>query len=465
MPKTSVDIGRDPVRKGFVHYLLPAITGMVIKSVYVIADVMFIGHSMGPDGLAASNIIIPYFALMFGFATMVGVGGAALMGIRFGEGRFEEGRDIFRQSIMLIALMASAMTIITLTWLEDIVRLFGANDVLLPLAMEYVATLTLFSPPYAIGWVLSNFVRNDGNPRLVMFAMVFSALSNIFLDWLFLFVFKWGMFGAALATGIAQMITLLILLLHFRTERCRLAMKVVMPDLSMSMRILSNGLPSFFMEISTGLLILVSNWVLLKLGGSLYLSVYSVALNCMWFVVLMIYGVGQAMQPLVSFNHGAGHSDRILETIGLGTGLVMTLCGVSMAISLFFSEAIVGAFVSNPSEEMLNLGSYVLKLYGIALVPMGLNIVVMGIYQAIARANISSLLSLFRALVLPLLGLFLLPWALFDKAVWGNVLLAELLTAIVSLMLLDKYRNRLRERVAASEKVTVGMGQTARDAA
>ena len=141
MPKTSIDLGRDPVRKGFIHYLLPAITGMVIKSVYVIADVMFIGHSMGPDGLAATNIVIPYFALMFAFATMVGIGGAALMGIRFGEGKYEAGQEIFRQAIMLITLIMVMMTAGTLIWLEEIIRLFGANDVLLPLSMEYVGTL------------------------------------------------------------------------------------------------------------------------------------------------------------------------------------------------------------------------------------------------------------------------------------------------------------------------------------
>ena len=451
MPKTSVDLGKDPVRQGFVHYLLPAITGMVIKSIYVIADVMFIGHSMGPDGLAATNIVIPYFALMFAFATMVGIGGAALMGIRFGEGKFDAGQEIFRQAIVLITIIMVMMTTGTLIWLEDIIRLFGANDVLLPLSMEYVGTLTLFSTPYAIGWVLSNFVRNDGNPRLVMNAMIISALSNIFLDWFFLFIMKWGMFGAALATGIAQLLTLLILLLHFRSPKCRLVMKLVVPNISLTKRILLNGLPTFFMEISTGLLILVSNWVLLRLGGSLYLSVYSVALNCMWFVVLMNYGVGQAVQPLVSFNHGAGFSDRILETIRLGVGLVMTLCGTAMLITLFFSREIVGAFVANPSPEMLDLGSFVLKLYGIALLPMGFNIIVTTVYQAIARSNVSSFLSLFRALVFPMAGLFALPWVISGEAVWGNVLLAEILTAMASLLLIDKYRTILRERIANAE--------------
>ena len=447
MPKTSVDIGRDPVRKGFIHYLLPAITGMVIKSIYVIADVMFIGHSIGPDGLAATNIVIPYFALMFAFATMVGIGGAALMGICFGEGKYEAGQEIFRQAITLITIIMVLMTVGTLIWLEEIIRLFGANDVLLPLSMEYVGTLTLFATPYAVGWVLSNFVRNDGNPRLVMNAMVISALSNIILDWFFLFIMQWGMFGAALATGIAQTMTLLILSLHFRSPKCKLVMKAVMPNLRLIQKILVNGLPTFFMEISTGLLILVSNWVLLKLGGSLYLSVYSVALNCMWFVVLMNYGVGQAVQPLVSFNHGAGYSDRILETIKLGLGLVLILCGTAMVISLLFSREIVGAFVSKPSAEMLNLGSFVLKLYGVALVPMGFNIIITTVYQAIARASVSSYLSLLRALVFPLAGLFILPWAIGGEAVWSNVLIAEVLTAIASLALFIQYRNLLRQRI------------------
>ena len=161
---TSINLGKDSVRRCFTHFLMPAITGMMIKSLYVIADTMFIGHSMGEKGLAAVNIAIPYFAFMFAISMMVGVGGSAMMGIRFGEGRTEEGQNIFRQALTFITLVMVLMTAATLYWQDEVVIMFGAQGELIPMSRDYVSTLSLFATPYAMGWVLSNFIRNDGNP-------------------------------------------------------------------------------------------------------------------------------------------------------------------------------------------------------------------------------------------------------------------------------------------------------------
>ena len=454
MTKTSdsatntVDLGKDPVRTCFTHFLLPSMAGMVIKSLYVIADTMFIGHALGETGLAAINIVIPYFAFMFAMGMMIGVGGSALMGIRFGEGKIAEGQAIFRQSLTLVTIVIAAMSAATLIWQHDIVQLFGAKDELIPLSQEYVATLTLFSTPYAIGWVLSNFVRpNDGNPNLVMKAMVFSALTNIVLDWVFMIVLKWGMFGGALATGIAQLSMTAILLWHFRSPACRLVLRFTRLSLTHVKAIFSNGMPTFIMESSVGVLILTSNWVLLKLGGNLYLSVYGVALNCMWLAVLLTYGVCQAAQPLVSFNHGANKPERILESLNIATGLVIILCVITGGLAIIFPGEIMAAFVSNPSTEMIELGKWVMVLYGMAVIPMALNIVVTGVYQAIARARISSAMSMARGFILPVAGLFVLPGLMSENAVWSNMLVAEALTVLVSLYLLISYRRTLLQQI------------------
>ena len=443
----TVDLGKDPVRTCFTHFLLPSMAGMVIKSLYVIADTMFIGHALGEQGLAAMNIVIPYFAFMFAMGMMIGVGGSALMGIRFGEGKIAEGQAIFRQSLTLVTIVIAAMSAATLIWQHDIVQIFGAKGELIALSQEYVATLTLFSTPYAIGWVLSNFVRNDGNPKLVMKAMVISALINIVLDWLFMMVLGWGMFGGALATGIAQLSMTAILLWHFRSPACRLVLRFARLNMAHVKAILSNGMPTLVMESSVGVLILVSNWVLLKLGGNLYLSVYSVALNCMWLVVLLTYGVSQAVQPLVSFNHGAKKPERILESLNIATGLVMILCTLAGGLAIVFPGEIMAAFVSNPSAEMIKLGEWVMVLYGIAVIPMALNIVVIGVYQSIARARISSAMSMARGLVLPVAGLLVLPSLISESSVWSNMLVAEVLTVLASLYMLTSYRRTLVRQI------------------
>ncbi|CAM3684846.1 MATE family efflux transporter [Parendozoicomonas haliclonae] len=443
----TLNLGQDPVRKCFRHFLMPAITGMVIKSLYIVADIMFIGHSMGEDGLAAINLVLPYFSFMFAVAMMVGVGGAALMSIRFGEGREEEGKALFQQALTFITLVMVTLTAVTMIWIDEIVAAFGATGNLAPMAKDYVLSLTWFATPYAVGWVLSNFIRNDGNPKLVMNAMIASATLNVFLDWLFMMVFQWGMFGAGLATGLAQLALAGVQLLHFRNKSSRLKLRFAMPDFNAIKAILTTGLATLFMEGSVGIVIMVSNWILLSLGGALYLSVYTVALNCMWLLGLLVYGICQAVQPLVSFNHGANLHQRILDTLNLGMTLVVIVCGSFSVIAVLFPGQVVAAFVSNPSPEMVELGRWAMRLYGLAAIPTGINILMMTIYQSTARSKVSSTISLLRSLILPVAGLLLLPKLVDPSYVWANVLIADLLILQSSLFLLRKYRSLLRKEI------------------
>ena len=459
MPNTALNLnlGLDPVRKCFRHFLMPAITGMVIKSLYIVADIMFIGHSMGEDGLAAINLVLPYFSFMFAMAMMVGVGGSSLMSIRFGEGKTEEGRALFRQAFTFITVVMVSLTVATLIWLDEIVMLFGARDHLIPMAKDYVASLTYFATPYAVGWVLSNFVRNDGNPKLVMNAMIASAALNVLLDWLFMMVFDWGMFGAGLATGLAQLAMSGVLLLHFRrknrrSKKCQLTLGFAKPDLAAIKAILGNGLPTLFMEASVGIVIMVSNWILLSLGGSLYLSVYTVALNCMWLLGLLVYGVCQAVQPLVSFNHGARHHHRILETLNLGLMIITLICGLFSGVAMLFPGEMVAAFVAEPSPEMIELGSRAMRFYGMAAIPMGINVLMMTIYQATARSKASSVISLLRSLVLPIAGLLVLPLLAGEGFVWANILIADLIIMKSTLFLMKKYRSALKQEMTMNQQ-------------
>lgn len=444
MSSTAVDLRRDPVSRCFKHYLMPAITGMVIKSVYVLADVAFIGQSVGSKGLAAINIAIPYFTFMFAVAMCIGVGGSALMAIRFGEKCHKEGLDMFRQAVSLTVLLMLLMTVFTLLNLTSIARLFGANDELLPHVMDYLGILTLFATPYGFGWAVSSFVRNDGNPRLVMFAMVASALTNIVLDWLFMFPLGMGMKGAALATGFAQLTMSGILLLHFRRPNRQLKLDFAMPKLSIAKNIAVNGAPTFVMESAVGIVIMATNWVLLKLGGNLYISVYTIALNFTWTIIMLCYGVGQAAQPIISFNHGANLSGRIYETLKLAFGLVTFLSFSIGLMALVFAESIVGLFVSEPPQELLALGAFVLRIYALSYIPMGIGLTTVTLYQSIAKSRYSTLISLLRSLLFPLSGLFLLPMLFTEDAVWFNMLLAELAAAALSLYLLRGYLRSLK---------------------
>ena len=427
--------------------------GMIVKSVYVIADLIFIGQSEGSAGLAAINIAIPYFTFMFAVAMAIGVGGSALMAIRFGEGRKEEGLTMFQQAFSLTAIVMALFTIFTLLNLESISFLFGANEELLPLVSDYLGTLTMFAVPYGVGWAMSSFVRNDGNPKLVMMAMMGSACTNVFLDWLFLFPFGWGMKGAALATGLAQLVALGTLLLHFRRPNRELQLKLVLPEWNSVKLLFRNGVPTFVMESAVGIVIMASNWVMLELGGNLFVSVFTIAVNCTWSVILLIYGVGQAAQPIISYNHGAGFSHRVQGIIKRGFGLAtMIAFALSLAV-MVLAEPIVGLFVDQPPIELLSLGSHALRLYALAFVPLAISLMTVTLYQSVAKAAYSTLISLLRALVLPLAGLFLLPALFTTDAVWYNLIMAEMITAVISVYCLKRFWSKLCRNAAESSAI------------
>ncbi|MET4693365.1 MATE family efflux transporter [Endozoicomonas lisbonensis] len=444
MSSVAVNLGADPVPTCFRHYLLPSVMGMMIKSVYIISDLIFIGQSMGHAGLAAINIVIPYFTFMFSVAMSIGVSGSALMAIRFGEGRKQEGLIMFQQAFSLTGITMMLFTVFTLLELENISCLFGANEELLPLVKDYLGMITLFATPCGMGWAMSGFIRNDDNPGLVMLAMISSASTNVFLDWLFLFPFGWGMKGAACATGIAEVVMLGTLLLHFRRPKQSLKLKLVLPDWHISKLIFKNGVSTFVMESAVGVVIMVSNWVLLRLGGNLFVSVYTIALNCTWVVVLLVYGVGQATQPIISFNYGAGLNHRIQEIIKLGFGLAMVI-GLTLSLGMVvFAHSIVALFVDKPSAQLLALGGHVLRLYALSFVPMCISLMTATLYQSVDKPAYSTVISMLRALVLPLAGVFLLPTLFMANAVWYNFLQTEVMTALISVYFLKRFWDQLR---------------------
>ncbi|PJE77773.1 Multidrug export protein MepA [invertebrate metagenome] len=445
-----MSVRREDLRYGsvlhhFLRFLFPSITGMAIKAVYILSDTIFIGRSAGQSGLAAINIIIPYFAIMYAIAMMIGIGGASLMAIYYGQKKYAQGEVIFRQAVMATGVIMLAVTLLTLINLDSLCRLLGASEQLLPLCRDYLGILTLFSAPYALGWAISGFVRNDGDPDRVMYAMVTGALMNIVLDWLFLFYFQWGMKGAALATGLSQLIMLGILLTHFLLPQNTLHFNVQKPDFSIWLRVFRNGLPTFMMETSTGAMVFVANLVMFGLGGELFVSAYAIAINTNWLVVLLIYGITQAIQPLISFFHGSRQYGRICSALHLGAGVTVTVCGIVSAIVLLFSAPIAAVFVISPSESLIKTGSLALIMYAVVFIPMGINLVTQTLYQSVAMAKASTWISVLRSLVIPVAGMTLLPVVFGKESVWWTPLFAEGITLILSLSLLSRYMRFLHE--------------------
>ena len=437
MSQKRIDLQNDPVKETFHRYLIPAIVGMVIKSLYIIMDSIFIGRGVGPDGLGSISIAIPVFIFMTAIAIMIGVGGSTVMSIEFGKGNHGIGQRLLTQSTLLTIVLMAVLTLTRGFWLQPGIAYMGATGNIADLSYRYLDIILQYSVFYALGLMLSCFVRNDTNPRLTMYAMSFSALANIVFNYLFIFVLDWGIEGAAYGTVASYITMLALLLIHFMGGFGQLRFNLRGVGVDQVRKILTTGLPTFFIESSATATALIFNLILLA-RGDLYITAYSIVQNTSALVIFSLLGIGMACQPIISFNHGAGAFDKVRQTLTISIRYAVVTGVAAVIIVLIWSNEIAGFFtVDHP--ELIALASGSMKLYYLAYPFMGLNLIVATLFQAIGRSTSATVLSITRGFVLVVAGLSLMPVLMPENGVWLGILFAEVVTLFFSLVLLRKY--------------------------
>lgn len=443
----SINLKSDPIQKSFIQYLLPALSGMVIKSIFIMGDAWFVGQGVGPEGLGAISLTIPAFSIFSALAMMIGIGGAALMSIEFGKGNLKIGQTLFSQSMLATAIITTIAVVAALVWLDEIIALMGASGYMAQLAHDYLNIMLKFFVLYALAWVMSCFVRNDTNPKLAMYAMSAGAVTNLVLDYFFVLKFGWGMKGAAYATAIAQGVIALILLTHFWQQKGQLRFSLEGLGLDRVGQILKIGVPTFFIEITSALTILLFNYVLLSQFGEDHIIAYGLTANVGVFALFVIVGINQACQPIISFNYGASKTDRVNSTLKLGLATSIGSGFLFLSVIWFTAED-VARFYLGADSELLELSATALLFFFYATPLMGLNLVVANLFQAIAKPNQATVISLARGFVFVALGVILLPGLFPTNGIWASILFAEGATALISLVLLFAFMKRQKLTLA-----------------
>jgi putative MATE family efflux protein len=440
-----IDLKKDRIDKAFFHYLLPAISGLVVKSIFIIVDSIFIGRGVGPTGLAALAITLPFFTLFTAIAMMVGIGGAAKMSIQFGKGDFKSGQSLFFQSMAFITLVNLTLVTLTLVFLEDLLIMMGASGELLSMSVDYMSIILLFFYIFGPAWVLSCFIRNDTNPKLAMYAMMFGAVLNIVLDYLFIFEFHWGIKGGALATGISQVVIFGVLLLHFLHKKGKLKLKWQTLGFDAVPSILRSGLPIFFTESATAVTILIFNFVLLATYSDSHVAAFSIIANLGVVVIFLMVGIGQACQPIISFNYGAGLYKRVQQTFVLGLKYSIGAGLLTTVIVFVWSTEIAASFIEHDTS-LIELTSDAMLIYFIAPIFIGVNMMTATLFQSIESDKQATAISLSRGIVFVVIGIFTLPILFPVKGIWASILFAEIITFFLSTLLLFKFNSTLASK-------------------
>ena len=414
---------------------------MVIKSLFIMGDAWFVGRGVGPDGLGAIALTIPAFSIFTAIAMMVGIGGAALMSIEVGKGNSASGQTLFSQSMLSTAVLSTISVSIALYFLDDMIALMGASGYMAELTHDYLAVMLPFFVLYSLAWVMSCFVRNDTNPKLATYAMSIGAVVNLVLDYFFVLKWGWGMKGAAYGTAIAQGVIACILLSHFARKQGTLELSLKGIGLDKLPSILKIGTPTFFIEVTAAMTILLFNYVLLHQFGENHIIAYGLTANIGVFALFVMVGIAQACQPIISFNHGANQPNRIEAIFRLGLKSAIGSGLVFMVIVYLLAPQIAALYLGD-SSDLIALSATALTFFFFAVPLMGINLVSANLFQATAKPKQATLISLGRGFVFVALGIMILPKLFPEQGIWASILFAETVTAIFSLSMLRSYKKR-----------------------
>ncbi|MCG8482830.1 MAG: MATE family efflux transporter [Clostridia bacterium] len=427
------DLTNDSVVKIFIHYFIMSAAGLMVLSIHIILDGIFIGHGIGSDGLAAINIAGVVFPFLNAISFTIGFGAAAAVSVKFGEGESQKANNIFNQAFMLSIIVSLVYTVLSIIFIDQLVYLLGSNEQLFQGSKDYLFVFSLFSIFYIITIVFENAVRNDGEPKKAMISLILGAVTNTVLNYVFIFIFSWGLKGAALATGIGQIVSCVYLTSHFLFQKGQLYFQRTGFFKQDIIRIVRNGVPNGLSQLSVTLVIITGNWIVIDMLGELGVAAFGILIYINEFVILGFAGVAGALQPLVSFNFGAKKKERIQKIVQLAFYATLLIGITVIIVSIKEADIIIRLF--NNEEELVSLTSHAMKLFFLGIVFTGLNMLYSAYFQAVEKAKESAIIQVLRGFVFIFIALFTLPKIYDVDGLWISPSIAEVLTFAISIIL------------------------------
>lgn len=438
------DFLNKPVKQVFMRYLVPSVFATMVTSIYVLADTIIVGKGIGTIAVAALNIVLPLYNIFFGLGLLFGVGGSVLMSILRGEGDEKGANAYFSTSLVAMCVVLALSLAFFTAFMEKIALVFGGTPETMPYIMDYMPYIVWGMGLFFFSSYLQTFIRNDGAPRLAMYAVVSGGVANIILDYVFVYNFNMGMAGAAIATVMGSGLTVVILLTRFFTKKNNLhfSLKGVRP--SFIKNIILNGFASFLIEVASGVTIFVFNIQLLKYAGNTGVSVYSIISNTAIVVVCICKGINQAAQPLLSTNYGAGLYERTDKIRSLAVQVSIIICAVPVIMGLVVPDFFTYIFI-NPDSAILSMSAPAIRIYFVGFMMLGINMVFICYFQAILKNGYSMIICLMRGLILVVAFAYIFPLFMDVTGIWLAVPAAETITMLFGIYLIYFKKSAKRE--------------------
>lgn len=435
---TINELGTERIGKLLTQYAVPAIIAMTASSLYNMVDSIFIGHGVGPLAISGLAVTFPLMNLAAAFGSLVGVGASTLISVKLGQKDYDTAHKILGNVVVLNLLIGIVFTIVTLAFLDPILYFFGASDATLPYARDYMITILLGNVITHMYLGLNSVLRSAGHPQKAMLATIFTVVVNTILDPVFIYGFGWGIRGAAIATILAQILSLIWLfkifcnkneVLHFHRGIYRL--KRVLVE-----NIIGIGLAPFFMNVASCFIVILINKGLKLYDGDLAIGAFGIVNRISFLFVMIVMGLNQGMQPIAGYNFGAKQYHRVNQVMKLTVIAATLITTTGFLVGELMPKLAVSAFTND--ETLINISAQGLRIVVMFFPIIGFQMVTSNFFQSIGMARKAIILSLSRQVLILIPCLIILPMFWDAKGVWLSMPISDAAASIIAAIMLYK---------------------------
>ncbi|AJC86565.1 MATE family efflux transporter [Campylobacter sp. RM16704] len=422
----------------FYKCALPNMASAAFIYLYVIIDGIFVGRYLGTDALAAMNLVMPFIMISFALADMIAIGSSVQIAINLGKGKIENARRIFSFCIILIFGISCLMGILGFFLAKPLSAFMGADENIQNLSTEYMQIFAIFAPLNMLAFAMDNYLRICGKTFYSMLVNIITALSNIVLDWLFIVVFEWGLFSAALATCIGMSLGTILGFLPFISKDLVLKFRKPMIRFKILKNIIYNGSSEFFSNISSSIYTILANAILLKISGNQALAAFSIILYLSTFTFALILSMCEAMQPAISYNYGYKNTPRI-QMIFKRMFFASCLLGTFVFVVVYFyNDYIVSFFNKNNNEEFANIAQNALALFSFSFLLSWFGKLCASFFTSLDKPILSLIVSITQSLILPFMFIQILSHYFGLNGVWLASFMSETCIVLIAFIFLYK---------------------------
>jgi len=441
------------------RFSIPSIVAMLFNALYNIVDRIYVGQGVGSLGIAGITVSFPYMMLMMSFGMLVGMGSTALVSIKLGERKKDDAELTLGNTLTLMIIISLVLSVFGLIFLKPVLIISGASETILPYAMDYLHIILIGGIFMGVGFGMNNIIRAEGNPRIAMATMLIGALLNSVLDPLFIFVFGWGIKGAAIATILSQLVSAIWVFryflsgkstLHFHFKNLRLNPSVVS-------RIFLIGIAPFVLQMGATLLYVILNKSLHLYGGDTAISVMGIINSINMLILMPIFGINQGAQPIIGYNYGAQQFDRVKETLRIASLAATGVVIIGFLFIMGFPQGFIQLF-NKTDQNLISMGVKALRIFLLMLPLVGFQIVGTGYFFAVGKAKEAMFLSLIRQLLVLIPLVVILPRFFGLIGIFAAGPLSDAIAFVLTTLLLGiEFKNLDQKHLESFEKMNLGV--------